>query len=83
MILRWVQLADLMRIEGIGSDYSQLLWDAGITCVPDLAAQKPKLLLNTLTRVKEEQDGVQRLPYLEQVSDWIRQASAMKPAVTL
>jgi len=83
IILRWVQLADLMRIEGIGSDYSQLLWNAGITCVPDLAVQKPKLLLNTLTRVKEEQGGVQRLPYLEQVSDWIRQASALKPAVAL
>lgn len=83
MILRWVQLADLMRIEGVGSDYSQLLWDAGITDVPQLAAQRPKPLLSKLTRVKEEQGDVHRLPYLEQVADWIRQASAMEPAVTL
>lgn len=82
-ILRWVQLADLMRIEGIGSDYSQLLWDAGITSVPDLAAQKPKSLLNTLTQVKEKQGGVHRLPYLEQIADWVKQASTMDPVVTL
>ncbi len=83
MILRWVQLADLMRIESVGADYSQLLWDTGITDVPRLAAQRPKPLLNKLTRVKEKQGGVHRLPYLEQVADWIRQASAMGPAVTL
>jgi predicted flap endonuclease-1-like 5' DNA nuclease len=82
LILRWVQLADLMRVDGIGSDYSQLLWETGITSMPDLALQKPRSLLNALTRVKVEQGGVHRLPYLEQVTDWIRQASSMEPAVT-
>jgi predicted flap endonuclease-1-like 5' DNA nuclease len=81
VILRWIQLADLMRIEGIGSDYSQLLWQAGITSAPDLASKKPKSLMNKLTQIKKEQGGVHRLPYLEQVSTWIQQASKMEPVV--
>lgn len=83
LILRWVQLADLMRIEGIGADYSQLLWDAGVTSVPNLATQKPKTLLKQLTKAKEEQGSVRRLPYLEQLTGWVRQASNMEPRVTL
>jgi predicted flap endonuclease-1-like 5' DNA nuclease len=81
LILRWVHLADLMRVEGIGSDYSQLLWDAGITGIPDLAAQDPQTLLEKLTQVKEQGGGVRRLPYLEQVADWVQQASNLEPAV--
>jgi predicted flap endonuclease-1-like 5' DNA nuclease len=82
LILKWVQLADLMRIEGIGSDYSQLLWDAGITSIPELATQAPKALLKRLTQVKEKQGGVRRLPYLEQVTDWIQKAANMAAVVT-
>jgi len=80
-ILRWVQLADLMRVEGVGSDYSHLLRNAGITSVPMLAAQKPRPLLKKLTQTKEKQGGVRRLPYLEQVADWIQQASNLEPVV--
>jgi predicted flap endonuclease-1-like 5' DNA nuclease len=83
LILRWVQLADLMRVEGVGSDYSQLLWEAGITSASDLSAQEPKALLKELSRVKEEQGSIRRLPYPEQIADWIRKASELETLVTL
>lgn len=83
LILKWAQLADLMRIEGMGSDYSQLLWESGVTSVPRLAAQKPKTLLKRLTKVIETQSAMRRLPQIEQIADWIRQASQLEPVVIL
>jgi predicted flap endonuclease-1-like 5' DNA nuclease len=83
LILRWVQLADLMRVEGVGSDDSQLLLDAGITSASELAIQDPKALLKELSRVKEEQGSVRGLPRLEQLADWIRKASELETLVTL
>jgi predicted flap endonuclease-1-like 5' DNA nuclease len=83
LVLRWVQLADLMRIESIRPDASHLLWNAGVTSIPDLATQRPKTLLNRLSRSAREQSGVYRLPNLEQVTDWVRQASMMESRVTL
>jgi predicted flap endonuclease-1-like 5' DNA nuclease len=82
-ILKWVQLADLMRIEGIGPDASHLLWNAGVTSITDLATQRPQTLLNRLSRSAREQSGVHHLPNLEQVTDWVRQASMMESGITL
>ncbi len=83
LILRWVQLADLMRIEGVGSDASQLLWDAGVTSITHLAAQNPKTLLKRLGQPTTDPGGLQHLPALVQVTDWVQQASKMQAIVTL
>jgi predicted flap endonuclease-1-like 5' DNA nuclease len=80
LILRWVQLADLMRIEGVGPDASQLLWDAGVTSIPHLAAQNPKTLLKRLRQPAGDPGG---LPALVQVTDWVQQASKMQAMVRL
>jgi predicted flap endonuclease-1-like 5' DNA nuclease len=83
LILKWIQQADLMRIEGIGPDASQLLWNAGVTSVPNLAIQSPKTLLQKLSRIQKQQGGAHRPPNLKQVTDWIRQASKMESKVVL
>ncbi|MFQ5613928.1 MAG: DUF4332 domain-containing protein [Anaerolineae bacterium] len=80
MILRWVELADLMRIEGVGADYSALLWQAGVKSVPELARQRPRALSKTLAQANQRRKTVNRLPSDEQVQDWIEQARGL-PAV--
>ncbi|RPJ56056.1 MAG: DUF4332 domain-containing protein [Dehalococcoidia bacterium] len=77
IILRWAQIADLMRIEGVGEDYSALLWETGVTAPADLPRQKPEHLLQLLTKTNEEKRVTHRLPSLGQLSDWIEQAKKL------
>ena len=81
VILRWVQMADLMRIEGVGEDYSALLWEAGITAPVDLPAQHPERLLQILTKINEEKRLTQRLPSVGQITGWIEQAKDLPKLV--
>jgi predicted flap endonuclease-1-like 5' DNA nuclease len=74
LILEWVNLADLFRIKGIGEEYSDLLEEAGVDTVPELAQRKPENLLLKLVEVNEEKKLVRRLPVLSQVEDWVKQA---------
>ncbi len=37
MILEWVNHVDLFRIRGVGSEYADLLEEAGVDTVPELA----------------------------------------------
>jgi predicted flap endonuclease-1-like 5' DNA nuclease len=47
-ILEWVNRADLYRIPGIRSEYSDLLEVAGVDTVVELATRNPANLLETL-----------------------------------
>ncbi|MBE0687626.1 MAG: DUF4332 domain-containing protein [Anaerolineaceae bacterium] len=77
LILEWVNLADLFRIKGIGEEYSDLLEEAGVDTVPELAQRKPENLLLKLAEVNETKKLVRRLPVLSQVEAWVKQAKEL------
>ncbi len=81
LILEWVNLADLFRIKGIGEEYSDLLEEAGVDTVPELAQRKPENLLQKLIEVNAEKKLVRRLPVLSQVEDWVKQAKDLPRVV--
>jgi predicted RecB family nuclease len=79
-ILEWVNRADLMRVKGIGEEYSDLLEEAGVDTVKELKNRKPASLHTKLVAINEKRRLVRRLPTEQMVSTWI--AHAMKlPAV--
>jgi predicted flap endonuclease-1-like 5' DNA nuclease len=80
-ILHWVQLADLMRVEGVGEDYSALLWETGITSPADLPRQKPESLLELLTKTNQQKRLTHRLPSLSQIISWMEQAKKLPVVV--
>ncbi|GAB4225478.1 MAG: hypothetical protein Kow0032_01380 [Methyloligellaceae bacterium] len=41
LILKWANMADLMRIRGVGEEYSELLEAAGVDTVKELRNRKP------------------------------------------
>jgi predicted flap endonuclease-1-like 5' DNA nuclease len=82
LILEWVNLADLFRIKGIGEEYSDLLEEAGVDTVVELAQRVPKNLSAKLVEVNEAKKLVRRLPTEEQVADWIDQAKQLPRIVT-
>jgi predicted flap endonuclease-1-like 5' DNA nuclease len=74
LILEWVNHADLFRIKGVGEEYSDLLEEAGVDTVPELAQRNAENLYAKLVETNEEKKLVRRLPTQAQVSDWVAQA---------
>ncbi len=77
LILEWVNHADLYRIKGVGSEYSDLLEEAGVDTVAELAQRNPENLLEKMTDVNEQKKLVRRLPVLSMVKGWVDQAKKL------
>jgi len=82
LIMKWVNMADLMRIHGIGEEYSELLEKAGVDTVKELRNRIPKNLHEAMVRANETHKLVRRLPYLSEVESWIKEAKESEPVVT-
>jgi len=80
-LLEWVNHADLYRIHGIGSEYADLLEEAGVDTVPELAQRKPESLFEALVKTNEAKKLVRKLPTLDQVKAWVKQAKSLPRAV--
>lgn len=74
LILEWVNHVDLFRIKGVGSEYADLLEEAGVDTVPELAQRNSANLFDKIVALNEEKKLVRRLPDLTQVEDWVTQA---------
>lgn len=81
-ILEWVNRADLYRVRGIGSEYSDLLEAAGVDTVVELAQRNPDNLMEKLVAVNEAKKLVRRLPELSRVKDWIEQAKQLPRVIS-
>ncbi|MFW6135599.1 MAG: DUF4332 domain-containing protein [Chloroflexota bacterium] len=81
-ILDWVNRADLMRIRGVGEEYSDLLEWAGVDTVVELAQRNPENLYQKLLEVNAEKKLVRRPPARNMVKDWVEQAKALPRGVS-
>ncbi len=81
-ILKWVNRADLMRVTGIGEQYSDLLEAAGVDTVLELARRNPENLHQKLAEINAEKGLVRRLPNQDMVANWIEQAKSLERAVS-
>ncbi|HDS00456.1 MAG TPA: DUF4332 domain-containing protein [candidate division Zixibacteria bacterium] len=76
-ILRWVNMADLFRVKGIGEEYADLLEAAGVDTVPELAQRNAKNLAERMAAVNQEKKLVRAVPPESRVSEWIEQAKVL------
>lgn len=77
LILKWANHADLMRINGVGGEYAELLEAAGVDTVPELATRKALNLFKKLHEINDEKSLVRKLPSQAQVEEWITQAGEL------
>jgi predicted flap endonuclease-1-like 5' DNA nuclease len=82
LILEWVNLADLMRIKGIGEEYSDLLEEAGVDTIRELRNRVPENLHKALLQTNAQKKLVRRVPSLKDVKKWVAQAKTIEPMVT-
>ncbi len=80
-ILKFANMVDLYRVDGIGSEYSELLEVSGIDTVPELARRNPANLAKTLATVNEAKRLTRRVPSEVEVTKWIEQAKKLPRAL--
>jgi competence ComEA-like helix-hairpin-helix protein len=73
LLLKWANLADLMRIRGINEEFAILLEELGVGMVPELAQRKPENLYYKIDEVCISKPYIPK-PSLEDVTSWIEQA---------
>jgi len=81
LVLEWVNHADLFRVKGVGSEYADLLEEAGVDSVPELAQRNPANLAAALNEANESKRLVRSLPSESQVQAWVAEAKALPPVV--
>ena len=83
MILKWVNMADLYRVNGVGSEYSELLEKAGVDTVKELRNRNAENLLAKMKEINSQGKAlVRQLPGLKRVQSWIENAKKLDPMVT-
>lgn len=81
LILTWVNRADLMRVKGVGEEYSDLLEAAGVDTIKELRRRNPRNLLDTMIEVNNQKRLVRRLPTEVMVMRWVDHAKTLHPIV--
>ena len=81
LVLAWVNRADLMRVRGVGEEYSDLLEAAGVDTVKELRRRNPANLLAAMVEVNRKKSRVRRLPTEAMVDRWVEHAGALEPVV--
>ena len=82
LILEWVNLADLYRVKGVGSEYSDLLEEAGVDTVVELSKRVAEHLHAKMLEFNQAKNLVNKMPGVKQVDKWIQHAKQLPKVVT-
>ena len=77
LVLEWVNRADLFRIKGVAEEYADLLEEAGVDTVPELAQRNAESLREMMAAANARKRLVRALPASSIVADWIEQAKKL------
>jgi predicted flap endonuclease-1-like 5' DNA nuclease len=81
-ILGWANLADRMRIKGVGEDYAGLLQAAGVDTVKELKYRNPAKLARAMAEANAKRKLVRVLPSDQAIQRWIDQAKRLQLKIT-
>ena len=69
--------ADLMRLTGVGGDFSNMLEEAGVNSCKELQHRVPEKLFIALEAIHTDKKIGHRAPALAQVTEWIVEAKKL------
>jgi predicted flap endonuclease-1-like 5' DNA nuclease len=81
-ILEWVNRSDLLRVKGVGSEFSDLLEAAGVDTVKELATRRADNLQAKMAELNTKKKLVRRVPTSAEVEAWVAHAKTLPAAVT-
>ena len=81
-ILRWANMADRMRLTGLGKEYAALLRVVGVDTVRELKYRNPANLAKAMSEANKKRKLVRLLPSEQAVGRWIEQAKKLPLKIT-
>ena len=82
LILTWANHCDLMRINGIGPQFSELLEAAGVDTVKEFRHRVAANLQPKLVEVNDEKNLCNRVPSVSELEKMIAQAKELEPVLS-
>ena len=80
-LFKWVNYADLSRVDGLAPELTTLLEEVGITTMLDLRGRSPFSLHTKLVNTNRDRNIVEQVPDMLKVADIVNNAKTMEPAV--
>jgi predicted RecB family nuclease len=81
-LLSWANMADRMRVKGLGKDYAELLQAAGVDTVKELKYRNPEKLAKAMAAANAKRKLVRLLPSDRAVGRWIEHAKKLPLKIT-
>ncbi len=81
-ILGWTNMADLMRVSGVGRQYAELLEAAGVDTIKELRTRNVQNLATKIEEINAAKRLAKATPTETMISDWISQAKNTDPKLT-
>jgi predicted flap endonuclease-1-like 5' DNA nuclease len=82
LILTWVNHADLFRIKGVASQFSELLEAAGVDTVKEFATRNVENLHAKLVETNDKYGLSGKVPSIESLKEMINQAKKLESKVS-
>lgn len=81
-LLKWANMADLMRVSGIGGEYAELLEAAGVDTIKELRNRNAANLAEKMAEVNATKKLTRKVPSEKVVTGWVDQAKSIDPLIT-
>jgi predicted RecB family nuclease len=81
-LLRWANIADKLRIRGMGREYAGLLCEVGVDTVKELRYRNPARLAKSMAEANKRRKLVRFLPSEKLVRRWVEHARRLPQKIT-
>ncbi len=81
VLLKWANMADLMRISGVGRQFAELLEASGVDTVKELKHRQPDNLAAKMAQINAQKRLCRVSPGATVVRKWIEQAKGLGAAI--
>jgi predicted RecB family nuclease len=81
-LLRWANIADKLRIKGMGKEYAGLLCEVGVDTVKELRYRNPARLAKSMAEANKKRRLVRFLPSEKLVTRWVEHAKRLPQKIT-
>ena len=81
-ILKWVNMCDLFRINGVAGQFAELLEGSGVDTIKELRNRNAENLALKMGEVNGVKNLCKVTPSADVIEQWIDQAKGLEPIVT-
>ena len=82
LLLKWANMADLMRISGVGGEFAELLEAAGVDTIKELRNRKADALASKMKEINETKKLTRQVPSASVVEGWVTKAKELQPSIS-